>query len=155
MMHRQGFVLVSVLALSVCLLVFVAILYFQTRAQRESHDLYEINAKALAAARGMQQLALYKFRVLPREFYVYDSYAKGTYAMAILMQSYWMDDLQSGTTAYHSPAAELAEKLKESDGGTYQLGVSRFELVSKGTKAIGVTSCGSKPGRSMRVTSGS
>lgn len=127
---RRGFALAMVLGIVVALLIFVSAIFFRTRAQRDTHGMLSSQAKALTAARGIMQLALYKFRVLPTEFYFLASATR--MLSPIVSKPYldaWMNDLQSNVP--NSLAAQLADSLKQTDGGNYQVGVASFVLLNR------------------------
>ncbi len=128
--RRRGFALALVLVLTIGLLVFVSTLFFRSRTQRDTFGQLELQAKALAAARGIMQMALYKFRVLPTEFYEVASATKelppeaaGPYKAIWLAE---MDSDKGGPIAQH-----LTDSLKLVDGRTYRVGINRFELVTR------------------------
>ncbi|NLI77169.1 MAG: hypothetical protein GX442_12100 [Candidatus Riflebacteria bacterium] len=128
--RRRGFALAMVLVLAVGLLVFVSVLFFRTRVQKDTHSLLLAQSRALLAARGIMQMALYKFRVLPTEFYQVASLTRLVpETVDDPVRSGWLAEMQS--PAGGPIAQKLADSLKASDGKDYAMGISRFELVTR------------------------
>jgi len=134
---RSGMAIVTVLILSMALLIFVSTLLTRTGHQRATHGLIVDQAKAIMAARAAMQLALYKLRVLPTEFYQYDVQQKAYEinpsdppASYSLYSDVWLKDLIS--TNKDSPAEKIAKTLNQVDvTGVYEIGVNKFRLISK------------------------
>ncbi|RCK76712.1 MAG: hypothetical protein OZSIB_3304 [Candidatus Ozemobacter sibiricus] len=127
---RRGFALAMVLVLTIGLLVFVSVLFFRSRAQRDTFGQLELQAKALAAARGIMQMALYKFRVLPTEFYqVASAVRELPPAQAAPYTSIWLAEMDSERDG--PIARRLTDALKLHDGRTYRVGINRFELITR------------------------
>lgn len=128
--RRRGFTLAIVLILAMVLLGFVSVLFFRSRAQRDTFRKLELQAKALAAARGLMQVALYKFRVLPTEFYqVASAVRELPPAAAAPYQAVWQAELESdrgGDIARH-----LTDSLRQFDGHSYQVGINKYELLTR------------------------
>lgn len=127
---RRGFALFSVLLAGVIFFVLAATLYFNTRSQTATHSRLAEQTKALMAARGAMQLAQYKFRMLPSEFYALEYIRRtGSPAQIGSHTSAWMNDFDPARA--DSPAARLSSSLNAVDSGTYQLGVATFTLVTR------------------------
>ncbi|HEY9071609.1 MAG TPA: hypothetical protein VIV61_15215 [Candidatus Ozemobacteraceae bacterium] len=127
---RSGFALFSVLLASVVIFILAATLYFNTRSQTSAHARLTEQTKALLAARAAMQLAQYKFRMLPTEFYAFDRIQKtGTADQIASFTSGWMNDFDP--TRADSVAARLSQSLGAVDGGRYQLGIATFSLVTR------------------------
>lgn len=66
---RSGVALVGVMMLCASLLAMLALLYSNTRTKRDSQSFQDATTRALMIANAVTQLAAYKFRVLPSEYY--------------------------------------------------------------------------------------
>ncbi|MBP7632540.1 hypothetical protein KBA41_00100 [Candidatus Ozemobacteraceae bacterium] len=130
---RHGFALFSVLLTAVIIFVLAATLYFNTRSQTVTHSRLAEQTKALMAAKGAMQLAQYKFRMLPSEFYILEHIRRtGSSEDIASHTSAWMDDFDPASP--NSPAARLSASLNAVESGTYQLGVATFTLVTRAGK---------------------
>lgn len=130
MTPRHGFALFSVLLAAVIIFVLAATLYFNTRSQTAVHTRLAEQTKALMAAKGAMQLAQYKFRMLPSEFYILEHiHRTGSPNDIARHTAAWMDDFDPARP--NSPAARLSASLNAVESGTYQLGVATFTLVTR------------------------
>jgi len=126
----SGFALFSVIIVSIIIFILAATLYFNTRSQTATHSRLAEQTKALLAARAAMQLAQYKFRMLPSEFYAVENARRtGLPAEVASFSSAWMRDFDPAEKT--SPAARLSTSLGARDGGTYQLGIASFSLVTR------------------------
>ncbi|HQG30013.1 MAG TPA: hypothetical protein PLY73_15780, partial [Candidatus Ozemobacteraceae bacterium] len=127
---RHGFALFSVLLAAVIIFVLAATLYFNTCSQTAVHTRLAEQTKALMAAKGAMQLAQYKFRMLPSEFYILEHiHRTGSPNDIARHTAAWMDDFDPARP--NSPAARLSASLNAVESGTYQLGVATFTLVTR------------------------
>jgi type II secretory pathway pseudopilin PulG len=124
--RRQGVALVVVLVFCVVLLLSVGVLFFQTRSQRGVHENLQQQMRALTAARGILQLAVYKFRVLPTDFY---RVAIPPAPPGSPLRDAWMNDFDPDVPG--SLAKELGDAYRLADGCSYRVGIERFELVDR------------------------
>jgi len=130
-MNNRGMALITVMVICVTLISFAGILFFQISSQNHTQPKTILQTKAMMAARGALQMAIYKFRVLPNEFY----YAAANSDTAVNASAdtrifdAWLEDLNSTTD--DSSAKKLADSLKTADGMDYQLGIEEFRLISK------------------------
>jgi hypothetical protein len=124
--RRHGMALVVVLIFCIVLLMSVGVLFFQTRTQRGVHGDLVQQMRALTAARGMLQFAIYKFRVLPTEFY---RFALPPAPVGSPIRTAWMSDFDPDDP--NSLAARLADSYRATDGCLYRVGIDRFELVDR------------------------
>ncbi|HOT27271.1 MAG TPA: hypothetical protein PLU72_03710 [Candidatus Ozemobacteraceae bacterium] len=130
MTPRHGFALFSVLLAAVIIFVLAATLYFNTCSQTAVHTRLAEQTKALMAAKGAMQLAQYKFRMLPSEFYILEHiHRTGSPNDIARHTAAWMDDFDPARP--NSPAARLSASLNAVESGTYQLGVATFTLVTR------------------------
>jgi hypothetical protein len=77
------------------------------------------------AAKSAGQLALYKFRVLPSEFYR----LKKNGPKDEVYGKYWFADFNPNING--SPAQVILRNLRRADAANYDFGVSDFSLVSR------------------------
>lgn len=136
--RRKGVAIVAVLAFSVAILGLLTVLAMNTRSQRLSHSLHFEDSQALLAAKSATQLALYKFRVLPREYYrIHEMeimFRTGELTDSAMIDRLnksrliWLNDLQSNMDG--SPAARIKAALDASMGAEHAFGVTEVTLVS-------------------------
>ena len=119
-LRHSGFALPLALLLAVALLGLVSVMLFSTRAQKGTHDLLVDQAQALAIARGMMQIAVYKFRMLPAEFFRIQS---ADPAHRPVFEGAWMADFNPEIA--DSPAS----RLKSSFRNCQDLGVATFTQI--------------------------
>lgn len=132
-MNRRGQAIVLVLILSVAFVSLIGVLFFFSGAQRNTHGQIARQTKALLAANAVVQLAVYKYRVLTRDFYRFQAAVRDPATgppNAPLVISTWMADLSSSRPGV---AASLALRLDELDAGvgTYAMEVTKFDLVTR------------------------
>jgi hypothetical protein len=133
---RQGIAIAVVLVFCIAILGLLSVLLFNTRQQRGTHGMQYEQTRALMAARSAIQLAIYKYRVLPSEYYRIHQMAvrikegTGSVDEFRLTQTMWLHDFQ--TSNIDTPAAKIKKHLEAGDsGGTYDFGVEQFDLVSR------------------------
>lgn len=118
---RDGFALPLALLLAVALLGFISIMLFNTRSQKGTHDLQIDQAQALTIARGVMQLAVYKYRMLPAEFIRWQETINP--GKKLEYQTAWMSDFN------HADSNSPAHKLKASFHRCDDLGVATFSRI--------------------------
>ncbi len=136
--HRKGLALAVVMIFCIAILGLVTVLVFNTRSHRGSHTYQHDVSRSLMAATAAMQLAIYKYRVLPSEYYKIHALEiqknKGTADAAAVnalntLKTAWMADFQSDNAG--SPAAKIKAEIDQSTGGNHSFGVEEFSLVSK------------------------
>ena len=130
---KAGFALPMVFLFISLLVVFVTIMITGSRQQTTTHVLLEHQTRALLGAKTALQLAIYKFRMLPAEFFLIPTIADETTRQEFL--DVWMNDLDSAFA--DSPAEQAWEKLRREfpgedlpDQSQFNFGVISFEKVS-------------------------
>lgn len=119
--RRNGFALPLALLLAVALLGFISIMLFNTRSQKGTHEMQIDQAQALTIARGVMQLAVYKYRMLPAEFIRWqDTTDPGK---KLLFQTAWLSDFN------HQEPTSPANRLKGSFQRCDDLGVATFSRI--------------------------
>ncbi len=135
---RKGVALAVVMVFCIAILGLVTVLVFNTRSHKGSNAYQYDASRALMAATAAMQLAIYKYRVLPSEYYKIHALEiqknKGTAdAMAVSVlnarKAAWMADFQSDNAG--SPAAKIKAEIDQSTRGNHSFGVEEFSLVSK------------------------
>lgn len=135
---RKGVALAVIMVFCIAILGLVTVLVFNTRSHRGSHTYQQDASRSLMAATAAMQLAIYKYRVLPSEYYKIHALEmqknKGTADAAAInalniLKTAWMADFQSDNAG--SPAARIKAKIDQSTGGNHSFGVEEFSLVSK------------------------
>ena len=66
---KRGVALVGVMMFCSVIVIMVGILVFNTKSKKETHTFQYDTTQALMAANAAIQLAVYKYRVLPSEYY--------------------------------------------------------------------------------------
>lgn len=138
---RKGIAIAVVLVFCMGILGLVSVLVMNTRFHKGSHENQFEQTRALMAAKSALQLAIYKFRVLPSEFYKIHEMQKNLRtnpADAVLAakvgayRSIWMRDFDS--SAAGSPAAKIKAYLdsvdKVTESANHSFSVTEFTLVS-------------------------
>ncbi len=135
---KRGVALAMVLIFCTAVLGLVGVLVVNTRSKRDSHSVQSDSTRALMAATAAVQLAIYKYRVLPSEFYkIHNLEADLRNGLADVaaanrlkeLKASWMADFQSDNK--DSPASIIIEHLNASTGATHSFGVEEFTVVSK------------------------
>ncbi len=135
---RKGVALAVVMVFCVAILGLVTVLVFNTRSHKGSHAYQHDASRALMAATAAMQLAIYKYRVLPSEYYKIHALEmkknKGTADAAVIgelnaRKAAWLADFQSDNAG--SPAAKIKAEIDQSTRGNHSFGVEEFSLVSK------------------------
>ncbi|MBF0500467.1 MAG: hypothetical protein HQM09_10065 [Candidatus Riflebacteria bacterium] len=121
--HQCGFALPMVLMLSTALIVMLGTMLFNSQSQKPTHDILFDQARASTIARGVMQLAIYKFRMLPAEFFRTDEIASDCPLNVPFFQSTWMADFDSKI------ATSPVTLLKNSFQGCQDLGVATFTRI--------------------------
>lgn len=122
---RTGMAIIIVLILSVVLMVSIGTMFSLTKQQRGTHEHIFAQTRALMAAKSAVQLALYKFRVLPSEFYRLKENGLNDEAYG----KYWFADFNPIIKG--SPAQVILRNLKNADGAKYDFGVTDFSIISR------------------------
>lgn len=141
----RGMAIAIVLVLCTALMGLVLVLVFNTRRLSDSREFFNDDARAYMAARSAVQLAIYKYRTLPREFYKIDElekrrriYLSDGYEMSDddldRLEQYkaiWLHDMDSRNA--DTPAHVIAESLdKFVADGHHTFVVEEVELLSHG-----------------------
>jgi hypothetical protein len=142
--NRQGVAIAVVLVFCTAILGFLTILLMNTRQQRGTFTMQYEQTRALMAARAAIQLAIYKYRVLPSEYYRINQMANdikngtGDPAAFDIARIMWLHDFQ--TEHIDTPAARIKMHLDSGvhggpvgpdNPGSFAFGVEEFDLVSK------------------------
>ena len=136
--NRRGIAIAVVLMFCTAILGLVTVLVFNTRSHRGSHTYQYDTSRALMAATAAMQLAIYKYRVLPSDYYKIHTVeaavrksAADAAATAELsaLKTAWMADFQSDNQ--DGPAAKIKLQLDNSAGISHSFGVEEFSIVSK------------------------
>ncbi len=143
--QNQGVAIVVVLVFCTGILGLVTVLVMNTSFHRGSHEQQFEQSRALMAAKSAMQLAIYKFRVLPSEFYKIqeiENLLKDNPADSALMarlnshKAIWKADLNSEVP--DSPAQTIAAFLNTVDqtgpDRRHSFVIEEFKLVSKKDK---------------------
>ncbi|MBI3038605.1 hypothetical protein HYY75_06065 [bacterium] len=121
---KNGFALVSVLLLCMILMIFITTLFFKTGSQKGTHGILLEQTKALHLARGVMQLALYKFKVLPTEFYRLENVKKSG-SDTVFLNS-WMADFDPAVAT--SPIRRILTQVPDINLLNYTSGVNDFSI---------------------------
>lgn len=145
MNKKRGIAIAVVLVFCVGILGLVTVLVMNTRFHKGSHNMQFEQTRALMAAKAAMQLAIYKFRVLPSEFYkIYEiekllNLNPADPLLQAKLQAFeeiWNRDFDSEVP--DSPAAKIKEKMNSVDMVTaavqHSFRVEEFKLVSKKNK---------------------
>jgi hypothetical protein len=138
---RRGVAIAVVLVFCTAILTLLGILLMNTRQQRGTFSKQYEQTRALMAARSAVQLAIYKYRVLPSEYYRIHQMAiavkaGGDPAEFNITRMIWLHDLQ--TEHANTPAAKIKQHLETGAAGAgdpgaagvFDFGVDEFDLVS-------------------------
>lgn len=144
--HRRGIAIAVVLVFCVGILGLITVLVMNTRFHKGSHSMQYNQTRALMAAKAAMQLAIYKYRVLPSEFYKLHELEKklklnpGDPILRAKCNEFrflWNSDFDSEIK--DSPAAKIKAQLNSVDndeaGPKHSFRVEEFNLVS--TKSSG------------------
>ena len=147
---KRGIALVGVILFCTVLITMLSLLYYNTRSKRGSQEFQYDTTRALMAANAAVQLAIYKYRVLPSEYYKINEIELELRIKNLSLDSeklvcaknIWLRDLCTKS----NPDSEENNDLKEenfavtnikkcfgdfsAEGKDYDFGVSNFELVS-------------------------
>ncbi|NLF97387.1 MAG: hypothetical protein GX569_11655 [Candidatus Riflebacteria bacterium] len=131
---RRGVAIAVVLVFCTAILTLLGILLMNTRQQRGTFSKQYEQTRALMAARSAVQLAIYKYRVLPSEYYRIHQMAiavkaGGDPAEFNITRMIWLHDLQ--TEHANTPAAKIKQHLEAGAAGIFDFGVEEFDLVSR------------------------
>jgi hypothetical protein len=138
--EKSGVALVAVLGFCTAILGFVGVMHFNMKTKTHTQKNHYENTKALWAATSGLQLALYKYRVLPSEYYYIQELEVKRRAMTITAvelillrraKDLWLRDLNSAVD--DSVAAQTCAHLDTITGentGTFGFEIESFDLVS-------------------------
>ncbi len=140
--RRKGIAIVVVLVFCVGILGLVTVLVMNTRFHKGSHQVQFEQTRALMAAKAAMQLAIYKFRVLPSEFYKIHEIEKALamnpldpvlQAKKQAFNEIWNRDFDSEVA--DSPAAKIKQRMNSVDMVSadvrHAFRVEEFKLVSR------------------------
>lgn len=125
---RKGFAMVLVLLLSMVLLMLIASLFFRSNQQKVTFPYNHDQTKALFVAKGLLQLALYKVKVLPADFYkAYIAALAGNKEM----YNQWLVDFDFQIA--NSIAHKIISQIPDENIGApiYSAGISSFSIRMK------------------------
>jgi len=130
---RRGVAIAVVLVFCTAILTLLGILLMNTRQQRGTFSKQYEQTRALMAARSAVQLAIYKYRVLPSEYYRIHQQSLavkggGDPTEFNITRMIWLHDLQ--TEHANTPAARIKQHLETGNSGVFDFGVEEFDLVS-------------------------
>jgi len=141
---RRGVAIAIVLVFCTAILGLLTVLMMNTRQQRGMQSMQYEQTRALMAARSAIQLAIYKYRVLPSEYYrIYQMEiavkdGTGNADELRVTKLMWLHDFQTGNS--DTPAAKIKRHLEiaassgsVSDNVTaasFNFGVEEFDLIS-------------------------
>ncbi|HNW35248.1 MAG TPA: hypothetical protein PKM25_09980 [Candidatus Ozemobacteraceae bacterium] len=135
---RQGFAMITLLLFMVVLITFVGLLQFSSRGQKGTHTRLFDQTKALMAARAAIELAVYKYRMLPAEFYKVNRLLHAPMANPVerdFFKAVWMNDFSGGPVAagagFIPPAKRIVDAMRRETGDPIDLGVESCELVTR------------------------
>ena len=142
--NKRGVAVILVLMVSAALLALITVLVFNTRNQKSDFEFDYDRTKASLAAKAALQLAIYKFRVLPTEFYKIHELAlkAGSSSSGSATQNsfkkslnIWLSDLQSATPG--APSQKILSYLNGNNeaSGKFSFGIDEFRIVSQGDKS--------------------
>lgn len=143
MNKRKGIAIAVVLVFCTAILGLLTVLMMNSRNQRGVHSMQYEQTRALMASRSAIQLAIYKYRVLPSEYYRIHQMALDIKAGTgdpdefNATKEMWLHDFQSENP--DTPAAKIKAHLDASVGGgpdaaaasSFDFGVEEFDLVSR------------------------
>ncbi|MBF0545382.1 MAG: hypothetical protein HQM08_13160 [Candidatus Riflebacteria bacterium] len=93
--------------------------------------------RAMLAAKSVIQLAIYKFRVLPNEYYEMIHWTKPFPGSPLddhlreLFCGGWVNDFNSSMRIPNCPAFLIMQEFSNSDSCQYSCGINAMELISK------------------------
>lgn len=141
---RRGVAIAIVLVFCTAILGLLTVLMMNTRHQRGAQSMQYEQTRALMAARSAIQLAIYKYRVLPSEYYrIYQMEidirnGAGNPDELRVTKLMWLHDFQTENSG--TPAAKIKrylETLASADIGSdnvaaasFNFGVEEFDLIS-------------------------
>ena len=111
-----------VLLLSVALLAFLGVLFTRTVSQRGTHSTLEDQAKALLGAKALLQAAIYKYRVLPSDFFRIKEEEGDPIKQNTLYQA-WVADFDA------SYASSPARAIQDSVPGITDIGLATWPSI--------------------------
>ncbi len=138
--NRKGIALAGVLGFCIAILAFAAVMHFNMKTKTHTQKRHYEDARALWAATSAIQLALYKYRVLPAEYYYIQEleYKKrrqeaSPQELDLLKDAkkVWLEDLNSLSEG--SVAAIICANLDaitKAEEGSYAFQIQKFDLVS-------------------------
>ena len=131
--RRRGIALPAVLLLATVLMMMVGTLVFRSRSRRTILPRINLQTKALALSKGVMQLALYKVKVLPAEFYRATGILNNApadpdtwdAATRTFVES-WRADFDDQIAT--SPVRQMIQSLPDNTLHAYRAGVSQFSI---------------------------
>ena len=136
---RRGVAIAIVLVFCTAILGLLTVLMMNTRHQRGMQSMQYEQTRALMAARSAIQLAIYKYRVLPSEYYRIHQQALNVKAGILnpdefnITRMMWLHDFQTANP--DTPAARIKMHLDASAGsspaGAFEFGIEEFDLISR------------------------
>ncbi len=138
--NKKGMALPIVVILCTIFLGFSSVLIINSRSQRGNHSEQLDKTRAIMAARAGLQIAIYKFRVLPTDFYkIHKKRMEALLNPAKLAEankaySIWVGDFD--TSIDGSPANKMKKTLDSMlpDDLSYDFGIEEFRLASSDGK---------------------
>lgn len=143
---NRGVALVGVILLCASLLAMLGLLYSNTKSKRHTQAFQDATTRALMVANAVTQLAAYKFRVLPSEYYAIlelerqektttDSIKLNKLRKSIKeAKTLWLKDFSPKTSdTAKAIKKEFDNHSKTSDSRVegHDFGVDSFELISQ------------------------
>ncbi|MBF0409111.1 MAG: hypothetical protein HQM10_17315 [Candidatus Riflebacteria bacterium] len=129
---RSGVAIVMVLLLNIVLVVFASALIWNFESQKIRHVINYDRMRAVYAAKSAIQLAIYKIRVLPTEFYnIAHSKAAFGEPVSETFNETWLSDFDSENPSATCPANIAMTTFSNTDNATYSCGITSIKLVSK------------------------
>lgn len=128
--YKSGMAMVIVISFVVVAVIVSGIFYIYTQNQKTSFNTLVNETKALLAAKSLLQMIIYKYRVLPTEFYIVASATRNLNATdSLRFLSSWIDEFRGEISG--DKAVIISEYLKKFDGKSYNVGVSSFTLLTR------------------------
>ncbi len=125
---RKGFAMVVVLLLSMVLLMLITSLFFRSNQQKSTLPYNHDQTKALFVAKGILQLALYKVKVLPADFY--KAHIAALNGRPEQYNRWMIDfDVHTADSIAHKIIAKIPDEII--DAPIYDAGISSFSVRMK------------------------
>ncbi len=136
--NKKGVALAVVLVFCTAIMGLVGVLLFNTRSRRGTFDININETRALLAAKAAVQMAVYKYRVLPSEYYrlhrIEELRRIGTLdAAGVLVldmsKAFWNEDFDTAVPG--SPAQVVKGLMDTNAGGSHEFRVESFSIISR------------------------